>query len=146
MLNRLLITLSKPHFSLTMLRCSIVRALRPGLPVVRCGPIKSPYLAAQGLQRNYSNQTTPRQPVPLSGALRSLGLKHIEVKPALGTEFQECSLMEIMSAPNSDELVRDLAVTSMCLRVTGLAGNSFVYFAPPLTCSFEKTKSLVVVL
>jgi hypothetical protein len=34
------------------------------------------------------------------------------VTPTVGTEFPEANLVEMLNAPNSDELLRDLAITS----------------------------------
>jgi hypothetical protein len=31
--------------------------------------------------------------------------------PAIGTEFPDADLREMLNAPNSDELIRDLAIT-----------------------------------
>jgi hypothetical protein len=48
-------------------------------------------------------------PLELSGALDKY--ESIEVTPVLGREFPTAKLLEWMDAPNSDELLRDLAIT-----------------------------------
>ncbi|PSR82931.1 TfdA family taurine catabolism dioxygenase TauD [Coniella lustricola] len=49
------------------------------------------------------------EPLKLSGALDSY--KSFEVTPIIGREFPEANLVEWLNAPNSDELIRDLAIT-----------------------------------
>jgi hypothetical protein len=46
----------------------------------------------------------------LKGVLKPL--KQFMVTPTVGTEFPEANLVEMLNAPNSDELLRDLAITS----------------------------------
>ena len=53
---------------------------------------------------------TQRQYSKLSGALDNL--KSFDVTPAIGREFPEANLVDLLNAPNSDELIRDLAITS----------------------------------
>ncbi|KAJ9142918.1 Taurine catabolism dioxygenase [Pleurostoma richardsiae] len=50
-----------------------------------------------------------REPLKLSGALNSY--ESFDVTPAIGREFPAANLVEWLNAPNSDELLRDLAVT-----------------------------------
>lgn len=50
------------------------------------------------------------QPLKLSGALDQF--ESFRSTPCIGTEFPKASLVEWLRAPNSDELIRDLAVTS----------------------------------
>ncbi len=40
------------------------------------------------------------------------GLKYFELAPFLGREYVDVNLVELLQAPNSDELIRDLAITS----------------------------------
>lgn len=54
---------------------------------------------------------TQRQPLQLSGALQDV--ESFDVTPVIGREFPTASLAEWLRAPNSDELLRDLAITSM---------------------------------
>jgi len=51
-----------------------------------------------------------REPLKLSGALNSY--ESFDVTPAIGREFPAANLVEWLNAPNSDELLRDLAITS----------------------------------
>lgn len=50
------------------------------------------------------------QPLKLSGALDQFESFHST--PCIGTEFPKANLVEWLRAPNSDELIRDLAITS----------------------------------
>ncbi|KAL4793148.1 hypothetical protein BDV19DRAFT_380279 [Aspergillus venezuelensis] len=50
-----------------------------------------------------------RQPLQLSGALQDV--EKFDVTPVIGREFPSASLVEWLRAPNSDELLRDLAIT-----------------------------------
>jgi hypothetical protein len=49
------------------------------------------------------------EPLVDSGSLR--GFTSFDVTPGLGTEFPDASLKEWLEAPNSDQLIRDLAIT-----------------------------------
>lgn len=51
-----------------------------------------------------------REPLKLSGALEAY--EYFDVTPVIGREFPTARLDEWLSAPNSDELLRDLAITS----------------------------------
>lgn len=51
-----------------------------------------------------------REPLKLSGALDSY--ESFDVTPVIGREFPTANLVEWLDAPNSDELIRDLAITS----------------------------------
>ncbi|OIW32293.1 taurine catabolism dioxygenase [Coniochaeta ligniaria NRRL 30616] len=50
-----------------------------------------------------------RQPLQLSGALDSY--ESFDVTPVIGREFPTANLVNWLDAPNSDELLRDLAIT-----------------------------------
>ncbi|KAL9085777.1 MAG: hypothetical protein Q9165_007409 [Trypethelium subeluteriae] len=50
-----------------------------------------------------------RAPLQLTGALGQFN--SFDVTPEIGKEFPEASLKEWLEAPNSDELIRDLAIT-----------------------------------
>ncbi|OJD34292.1 family taurine catabolism dioxygenase [Diplodia corticola] len=50
-----------------------------------------------------------REPLKLSGALDQY--EHFDVTPVIGREFPSANLKEWLEAPNSDELLRDLAIT-----------------------------------
>lgn len=51
-----------------------------------------------------------RKPLEPSGALDSY--ESFEVTPVIGREYPTANLVNFLEAPNSDELLRDLAVTS----------------------------------
>ncbi|CAI9636665.1 unnamed protein product [Alternaria burnsii] len=51
----------------------------------------------------------PREPLKSKGVLNAY--KSFEVTPVIGREFVDVSLKEWLRAPNSDELIRDLAIT-----------------------------------
>lgn len=53
---------------------------------------------------------TIREPLKLSGALDAQ--EAFDVTPIIGREFPKANLVEWLNAPNSDELLRDLAITS----------------------------------
>ncbi|KAK2024757.1 taurine catabolism dioxygenase [Colletotrichum zoysiae] len=50
-----------------------------------------------------------REPLQLSGALD--GVDFFDVTPCIGREYRNVDLSEWLNAPNSDELLRDLAIT-----------------------------------
>lgn len=68
-------------------------------------PITIPSKAAQG------PSTLQREPLKLSGVLDQF--ESFDVTPVIGKEFPTVNLKEWLQAPNSDELLRDLAITSM---------------------------------
>ena len=52
---------------------------------------------------------TNKEPLKLSGVLDQF--KSFDVTPVIGTEYPDVDLAEWLKAPNSDELIRDLAIT-----------------------------------
>ncbi|KAI3322404.1 TauD-domain-containing protein [Xylariaceae sp. AK1471] len=54
-------------------------------------------------------ETNHREPLKLSGALDQF--KHFDSTPVIGREYVDVDLAEWLRAPNSDELIRDLAIT-----------------------------------
>lgn len=52
------------------------------------------------------------KPLNSSGALE--GQEYFDVTPVIGREFPKANLVDWLDAPNSDELLRDLAITSKC--------------------------------
>lgn len=54
--------------------------------------------------------TGHKEPLKLSGALDHL--ESFDVTPVIGREYVNANLVELLNAPNSDELIRDLAITS----------------------------------
>ena len=59
------------------------------------------------LESTHHASTSP--PLHLKGVLNQF--KSFDVTPVIGKEFPEANLAEWLKAPNSDELVRDLAIT-----------------------------------
>jgi hypothetical protein len=51
-----------------------------------------------------------REPLELHGVLNDQ--EHFDITPIIGREYPSASLKEWLEAPNSDELIRDLAITS----------------------------------
>jgi hypothetical protein len=56
------------------------------------------------------SQESRRKPLKTSGALDQF--KSFNVTPIIGTEFEDVDLVKWLNAPNSDALLRDLAITS----------------------------------
>ncbi|KAI0407642.1 TauD-domain-containing protein [Xylaria palmicola] len=54
-------------------------------------------------------ETNHREPLKLKGVLEQF--KHFDVTPVIGREYVDVDLAEWLRAPNSDELLRDLAIT-----------------------------------
>lgn len=55
-------------------------------------------------------RTGHKEPLKLSGALDQY--KSFDVTPVIGREYEDVNLVELLRAPNSDDLIRDLAITS----------------------------------
>ncbi|KAI6352439.1 hypothetical protein MCOR32_011291 [Pyricularia oryzae] len=49
------------------------------------------------------------EPLKLSGALDSY--EYFDTTPIIGREYPNANLVDILNSPNSDELIRDLAIT-----------------------------------
>ena len=58
-------------------------------------------------------ETNPihREPLKLAGVLNEF--KSFEVTPVIGREYPEANLKEWLESPDSDALLRDLAITSL---------------------------------
>jgi hypothetical protein len=65
-----------------------------------------------------NNGSGHREPVQLSGTLDQFD--SFDVTPTIGREFRNADLAEWLKAPNSDELIRDLAITSILFSVRTL--------------------------
>ena len=59
--------------------------------------------------KEVSAQSQPKAPLKLKGVLDQF--QSFDVTPVIGREFQNVDLTEWLRAPNSDELIRDLAIT-----------------------------------
>ena len=62
------------------------------------------------LRNGHGQKNLMREPLKLKGLLDKY--KSFEVTPVIGKEFPDANLAEWMKAPNSDELLRDLAILS----------------------------------
>ena len=56
-----------------------------------------------------TRKTLINEPLKLEGHLD--GHKSFKVTPIIGTEFPDAKVVDWLKAPNSDELIRDLAIT-----------------------------------
>lgn len=65
--------------------------------------------ALNGLKEAPMPANTSKAPLKLTGALDQFN--SFDVTPVIGKEFPDASLTEWLRAPNSDELIRDLAIT-----------------------------------
>ena len=63
-----------------------------------------------GVSSDKLQHSQHREPLKTSGALDKY--EHFDVTPVIGREYPTLSLKECLEAPNSDELIRDLAITS----------------------------------
>ena len=53
------------------------------------------------------------EPLRTKGALESF--EYFDVTPVIGREYPSANLKEWLEAPNADDLIRDLAITSMSI-------------------------------
>ena len=68
-------------------------------------------------------RTGHREPIKSTGALDQY--EHFEVTPVIGREYVNVNLLELLRAPNSDDLIRELALISECQYVAeGLVSPS----------------------
>ena len=89
-----------------------------------------PYLNGTTHHDAVNGDTTVKKPLKLNGVLDEF--MQFDVTPMIGKEFPTANLVQWMRAPNSDELLKDLAITSMlyihkslmfgehCLPITGI--------------------------
>lgn len=75
----------------------------------------------------------PRPPLKLTGALDHL--KYFDNTPVIGREYQDVLVTDLLHAPNSDELLRELAVT--------ISQRGVVYFRNQNLLSTTDLKALV---
>ena len=82
-----------------------------------------------------THRASPSPPLQLKGVLNQF--KSFDVTPVIGKEFPEANLAEWLRAPNSDELIRDLAITGspISLLYTGLSTNNCTN-SLPARCRF----------
>jgi hypothetical protein len=75
-------------------------------PAAQAAPVEEAVKPAAVAASNYI-----KAPLKLSGAIDSW--KNFDVTPVIGREYADVDLAAVLSAENSDELLRDLAITSM---------------------------------
>ena len=86
--------------------------------IYSCNMAPSQDLPAQTIDENgHTNGHSKKQgfvtqPSELGGHLKEY--RSFKSTPIIGTEFPEASLAEWLTASNSDDLIRDLAITSKC--------------------------------
>lgn len=61
-----------------------------------------------------SSKTLRREPLKLQGALDAF--ESFDVTPIIGREFPTANLKDVLRAPNSDDLLRELAITGTMLQ------------------------------
>lgn len=74
---------------------------------VEASPETTPIVA-----KSVDHPAAGTKPLNVSGALE--GQEYFDVTPVIGREFPKANLVDWLDAPNSDELLRDLAITSKC--------------------------------
>ncbi|KAL2200206.1 hypothetical protein P885DRAFT_28571 [Corynascus similis CBS 632.67] len=79
-------------------------------------------------------KSSPREPLKLSGALDSY--EQFDVTPVIGREYPTAKLDQWLDAPNSDELLRDLAIT--------ISQRGVVFFRAQDGLTNEKQKQLIL--
>jgi hypothetical protein len=77
-------------------------------------------------EKGHTNDQSKKQgfvtpPSELGGHLK--GYRSFKSTPVIGTEFPEANLAEWLTASNSDDLIRDLAITSKYSATIGTSMN-----------------------
>jgi hypothetical protein len=83
-----------------------------------------------------------REPLKLSGVLDQY--KSFDVTPVIGKEFPDAQLIDWLNAPNSDDLIRDLAITGSSISQLLRVSSKLTYLQSPnaVSCSsVSKTPS-----
>lgn len=81
----------------------------------------------------YAADAYPRPPLKYSGSLDKF--EHFDVTPVIGREYPTTSIVDLLEAPNSDELLRDLAIT--------ISERGVVFFRNQSNLTTEHQKQLV---
>lgn len=88
-----------------------IETLLPFITITNTAAIMAPAaVEAPAIIHDLPIKTKAQQPVPLAGTLDQY--ESFDITPVIGREFPKANLVEWLNAPNSDELIRDLAVTS----------------------------------
>lgn len=72
--------------------------------------------------RNSLPQSQHIEALKIKGLLD--GYEHLDTTPTIGREYPTINLRQILEAPNADELIRDLAITSKLSTRTNLEINT----------------------
>ena len=90
---------------------------------------------------NGTSKPFVRTPLQYSGSLD--GFKWFDVTTIIGREYPDIQLTDLMKADNSDQLLRDLAITSESLRLVLQAApvidNPGPQSKPPRRCVFQES-------
>lgn len=85
-------------------------------------------------------RTDHKEPLKLSGALDQF--EHFDVTPVIGREYSNVKLYDLLRAPNSDELLRDLAITStLSLHMDKAASDILGLQSPSVASSSSASKT-----
>ena len=89
-----------------------------------------------------THHASPNPPLQLKGVLNDY--KSFDVTPVIGREFPEAKLAEWLRAPNSDELIKDLAITSSILSLceSSLLTDSYPSSLPTWCRLFPRSRWL----
>ena len=68
-----------------------------------------------------------KEPLKSTGSLDKY--TSIDITPVIGTEYPDVNLVELINAPNADELLRDLAIKSMFPVLSSLSTFSHRYYS-----------------
>lgn len=77
------------------------------VPIKESLAVQNPQLQEEELPKVLTGH---KEPLKLSGALDKY--EHFDSTPIIGREFPSLDIKELLRAPNSDDLIRDLAITS----------------------------------
>ena len=91
---------------------------------------------------NGTSKPFVRTPLQYSGSLD--GFKWIDVTTIIGREYPDIQLTNLMKADNSEQLLRDLAITSesLCLdlaQASQVIDNPGPQSKPPRRCVFQES-------
>ena len=87
-------------------------------PIAQAEPAATEPIAGNVHVDEFHLHTGHKEPLKLSGALDKY--ESFDVTPVIGREFVDTDLAELLRAPNSDELIRDLAITSKLFTFSNL--------------------------
>ena len=79
------------------------------------------------LRNGHGQKNLMREPLKLKGVLDKY--KSFEVTPVIGREFPDANVAEWMKAPNSDELLRDLAILSTNPKLLIASGRYLINYS-----------------